>query len=172
MSVWRGGIRRMSSRKDSASYSTRYLLTIQPTFHQKWYNFIIISLLQKSYCQDAGRPDSKYFNDRPGTDRDQERLAKVWRRFGCHGEEDVIVYRDSTHQKIKSAIRELRKKEYKRYDYFVLCLLGHGDRANNVDLFYGVDGLPLAIEKDIMQPFTTFKPLQGKLQLCVVKILS
>ncbi len=48
------------------------------------------------------------------------------------------------------------------------CLLGHGDCINNVDYFYGVNGVAVDLKEAVVRPFidaNLCKSLAGKLQL-------
>jgi len=122
---------------------------------------------QEKYFQSNMSPEAQVFDDRHGTSNDEDQLEKTWARFGCK----VEILRDKTDTELVDEVnKRVASKEYfSGCDYFVLALLGHGDREGAVDRFYGVNGLPVNQEECLLDPFLACPALAGKLKLFVIQ---
>ncbi|XP_066544406.1 caspase-8 [Amia ocellicauda] len=94
--------------------------------------------------------DQKPFKDREGTNRDAEKLVKVFEWLGFETER----LDDCNRLKILDTLKQYQEKDHSTADCFVCCVLSHGQRGE----IYGVDGRTVPI-KDFTSPFSGIKCL-------------
>ncbi len=94
--------------------------------------------------------------NRTGASVDLRNIRETFSLLGCQGD-NLVSCVDFDGCEIREKVKSLgkRRENPSKIDFFVCVLMGHGERKGGEDVFYGADGDPVAIERDIVRFFSS-----------------